>query len=257
MITKKKSILPNYVDSLYNPSMITEFSIADVDFAVGYAEGISVGGLVGTEYGGIFLHCITDKRRIVTGYMSESGRMASIGPCADAVRGEIMRISSMDKNAMESFLAGRGLYNPFLDRRCRERVARGDKQLRRNIHWSDFKNGAWMTARHKRQLAHEYERFVTARIYGGSGFARSRLFKRVYQVLSGPYGHIAHYDSNGFYDAQMRDKNSFIRNLGMVRDKSTCYGMRLGNHTAHIIDNDILETLAKIALAYADCTPVD
>lgn len=196
----------------------------------------------------INLYCESDKRLCMTGYCP--GPLSLTRPQSDKVEGEIRRIASMGAAELDQFLENRAHYNPFSDRKKRAVCRQNDLKIRLSVGTDHFREGL-MSPSEKRALVHDYERFVVARLFGGSSFARSRFSQKLYRLLMGPYGHIAHYDVYGFYEAQMRCDKDFHKNLQMVADSRTVFGMILGDHTAHVVDCDLVSVLSDIAKKYS------
>ncbi|HEY5730140.1 MAG TPA: hypothetical protein VIS72_08830 [Anaerolineales bacterium] len=66
----------------------------------------------------------------------------------------------------------------------------------------DFTPTKWAAADEKAKIANKLTRFILG------GFQQTSFRKRMYQRLSNMFGHIAHYDSNGFYSTWFTDIKS-------------------------------------------------
>ena len=66
----------------------------------------------------------------------------------------------------------------------------------------DFTPTQWATAEEKAKIANKLTRFIL------SGFQQAIFTKGMYQHLSNMFGHIAHYDINGFYATWFADIKS-------------------------------------------------
>jgi hypothetical protein len=63
----------------------------------------------------------------------------------------------------------------------------------------DFTPTKWATAEEKAKIANKLTRFILG------GFRQGSFAKAMYQRLSNMFGHIAHYDINGFYTTWFTD----------------------------------------------------
>lgn len=63
----------------------------------------------------------------------------------------------------------------------------------------DFTPTKWATAEEKAKIANKLTRFILG------GFRQGSFTKAMYQRLSNMFGHIAHYDINGFYTTWFTD----------------------------------------------------
>lgn len=63
----------------------------------------------------------------------------------------------------------------------------------------DFTPTKWATAEEKAKIANKLTRFIL------SGFQQAAFTRVMYQRLSNMFGHIAHYDSHGFYATWFAD----------------------------------------------------
>lgn len=66
----------------------------------------------------------------------------------------------------------------------------------------DFTPTQWATAEEKAKTAHKLTKFILG------GFGQAAFSKGMYQRLSNMFGHIAHYDINGFYSTWFADFKS-------------------------------------------------
>ena len=66
----------------------------------------------------------------------------------------------------------------------------------------DFTPTKWATAEEKAKTANKLTRFILG------GFQQASFTKGMYQRLSNMFGHIAHYDINGFYNTWFIDSKS-------------------------------------------------
>jgi len=66
----------------------------------------------------------------------------------------------------------------------------------------DFTATEWATAEEKARIANKLTRLILG------GFQKGSFTKRMYQRLSNMFGHIAHYDINGFYSTWFTDIKS-------------------------------------------------
>ena len=66
----------------------------------------------------------------------------------------------------------------------------------------DFTPTKWAAAEEKARMANKLTRFILG------GFQQGSFTKRMYQRLSNMFGHIAHYDINGFYSTWFADVKS-------------------------------------------------
>lgn len=231
--------------------MMKEFRVSGVDFLVGHSAGSNAGGLIGTEFNGIFLFCLTDKRMVLDEYLGQ-GRCYQLNDGHRAqVEREIERISQMNKERMEDFLSTRAAYNPFADRRRRTKATKGDRGVRKKYSVSNFTQGRWLSPGDKRTLVHDLEKLLVSRIFGGAAFARSRFSPKLYNLLSLHYGHIAHYNRGGFYEAQLENGQTFMTNVRRIADGLSLYGYPAG------CDDDLRQALMVVAGAYKDCSPID
>lgn len=199
---------------------------------------------------GVFIICLTDKKVVLQEYMQEGKPAAGIN--LHKIKGEIDRICFLSETDFEHFLRWREAYNPFSYRRKRKKAAKNDLNLRAGINSERFLDGSRTSASMKRTLAHDWERFIVARMFGGAAFARSRFSSKLYSLLHDAYGVDLHNSREGFFSAQLAASDSFMRNLIMVACRRTQYGMSLGAHTTHIIDQDLVVALAEIATAYVN-----
>ena len=69
----------------------------------------------------------------------------------------------------------------------------------------DFTPTKWATADEKAKIANKMTKFVLG------GFQQSSFNKKMYQHLSNMFGHIAHYDINGFYQTWFSDTEACLR----------------------------------------------
>ncbi|TXH17017.1 MAG: hypothetical protein E6R03_04660 [Hyphomicrobiaceae bacterium] len=203
-----------------------------------------------TSRHGVFIICLTGKKLVLQEYMKEGKPAAGIN--LHKIKGEIDRICFLSETDFENFLRWREAYNPFADRRKRKKAAQNDLNLRAGINSERFTNGSRTSASMKRTLAHDWERFIVARMFGGAAFARSRFSSKLYSLLRDAYGVDLNSSREGFFSAQLAASDSFMRNLIMVACRRTHYGMALGAHTTHIIDQDLVVALAEIATAYVN-----
>jgi len=63
----------------------------------------------------------------------------------------------------------------------------------------DFTSTKWATAEEKAKIANKMTRFIL------SGFQQGSFTKAMYQRLSNMFGHITHYNINGFYEKWFSD----------------------------------------------------
>lgn len=230
----------------YRPTCVRRFETGGVEFLIGHAAGENCHGLIGTEHNGIFLACLTDRRIVFTEYGG-----ADWGTPEKQYGGEISRIAGMGEKQLEDFIINRGGYNPWADRRKRKTAKKKDLNRRKRYSVGSFTDGRWQSASDKRTCVHDLEKLIVARMFGGSAHARSRFSHKLYDLLSGNYGHIAHYNKEGFYSAQLEDGPAFMANLRMIASGRTTYGMR------PILDDDQLRAMADVAGAYLNCEPID
>src|SRR5512141_1096924 len=73
------------------------------------------------------------------------------------------------------------------------------KGTRREFRPEDFTPTKWSSAEEKAKIANKLTRFILG------GFQRSGFTKDIYQQLSSMFGHIAHYNINGFYEMWFAD----------------------------------------------------
>ncbi len=66
----------------------------------------------------------------------------------------------------------------------------------------DFTPTKWATAEEKAKIANKMTRFILG------GFQQGSFTQAMYQRLSNMFGHIAHYNINGFYEKWFSDINS-------------------------------------------------
>lgn len=217
---------------------------------MGYARGRIYESKIDTTENGIFLICVSDRKTVMRGYMKvgKPNDRIDLRKIAD----EITRICMMSVEDLESFLKWREVYNPFLDRKRRAKTSKQDLNLRAEISSELFQEGTRMTASMKRTISHDWEKLVVSRMFGGSSYARSRFSRKLYALLCQAYGHEDHGNKDCFYNAQMIDREQFMRNLIMVACRRTHYGMTLGAHTTHIVDLDLVNKLADISTAYVN-----
>jgi len=78
------------------------------------------------------------------------------------------------------------------------------------FHAEDFTPTIWATAEEKAKFANKLTRFIL------EGFQQGSFTKRMYQRLSSMFGHIAHYDINGFYNTWFTDVKSCREWVGHV-----------------------------------------
>jgi len=69
----------------------------------------------------------------------------------------------------------------------------------------DFTPTKWATADEKAKIANKMTRFILG------GFQQGSFNKKMYQHLSNMFGHIAHYDINGFYFEWFEDTEKCLR----------------------------------------------
>lgn len=67
------------------------------------------------------------------------------------------------------------------------------------FHMQDFTSTKWATAEDKAKIANKLTRFILG------GFQQAAFTKAMYQHLSNMFGHIAHYNLNGFYEVWFAD----------------------------------------------------
>jgi len=82
---------------------------------------------------------------------------------------------------------------------------------------NQFKPTKWASAEDKAKLANQLANFVS------SGFPRTKFSKKLYEHLHNMFGHIAHYDINGFYSTwfeKPEDQKQWIAHAV----KHPCYG---------------------------------
>ena len=75
----------------------------------------------------------------------------------------------------------------------------------------------WDTAEDKAKFVNHFIKFVRA------GFPKSKFNKKFYQRLSNTFGHIAHYNINGFWDTFFTTIEGKVRFLEITLN-SPCYG---------------------------------
>lgn len=76
------------------------------------------------------------------------------------------------------------------------------------------------SAEDKRRFAEHFVKFVL------SGFKRTMFYKWFYQQLSNCFGHIAHYDINGFYAHFFENPEDMLRFVEITRDYMVCGNAR-------------------------------
>jgi len=69
----------------------------------------------------------------------------------------------------------------------------------------DFTPTKWATAEEKAKIANKMTRFILG------GFQQGSFNKKMYQHLSNMFGHIAHYDINGFYQTWFSNTEACLR----------------------------------------------
>jgi len=227
----KEAVLQNRLSFFWPGHTVKErVTVGGVNLIIGYGRRDA------HLYEGIFIYCVSDKRPVLDGYMQKI-----IGP-ADSSRldGEIRRLAHMSLESWEEFLRQRACYNPFLDRRNRQRVKAGDRGLRHMWSQQQFKDSDKLTAIHKLRLAHDYEKLVTACVFGGKSHAISRLPDRLYPVLA------ALYFPSKLTKAELRRAvvNSIQEHLQLVIDGKTASGEKWEQ------DEDLKKIFFEVAKAY-------
>lgn len=123
---------------------------------------------------------------------------------------------------------------------------------------SDFKAVRFMTAYEKLKVAKAWERFLRGRCsgnpeYAADGFPKcpaawsACLYDHFHQHL----GYIAHYDRHGFYEAQWRSPDDFIRNVEMLASNRTNSGpLHSGAWGVGVDYEDLGIWIVKVAKAY-------
>jgi hypothetical protein len=234
----------------HKPAMLRRFWVEDVEFIIGMAQGLNACGVTDTTASGIFIVCTTDKKTVLKQYMGQDGAYKADWNYSRSVQGEIWRIAGMDKAKLEGFLSTRAHYNPFSDRRKRKKANKGDLKMRHAYMVDSFTPGRELSAILKRNIVHEYERFIVARIFGGASYARSRFSAKVYKLLSGPYGMPALQDKAGFYTAHLEDPNDFTAALRMVANRHTAKGIHFDKRNATGMDTELCTALSEISVSY-------
>lgn len=171
------------IKSLQHPRHMYKYMAGGVEFLIGYAEGWRERTMSEEGSHGIFLWCLTDKRLVFRSYCPAAWGGMHPKMHEAHVKGEMRRISSLRVDELEELLNSRNGYNPFLDRRHRAKVALRDLRLRSKFRAGDFADSPDMNAASKRALVHSFERFLTALLYGGTGYAVSRYNQKIGEGL--------------------------------------------------------------------------
>jgi hypothetical protein len=106
----------------------------------------------------------------------------------------------------------------------------------------DFIPTKWSSAEEKAKIANKLTRFILG------GFQRSAFTKDIYQQLSNMFGHIAHYDINGFYETWFADVKSCKEWLEHVTD-NWLSGMGDPRFTWSDVENVLLQWIKEQHLA--------
>ncbi len=223
------------------PQICHQVKVEGVELWIGCASG-----KVGKPQDlGIFVFCASDARSIVDGYS------ASSGATPDFLQGEMRRLSRMSVDEWEDFLRVREGYNPFADRRNRQRSKSGDKRLRKQYAGKDFKSDKQLSASCKRALVHAYERFLVARIFGGKGHAVSRLDLALARALTSLTDAKAFDGPKSLYHSYFSEIAALKAHLKAVSRGRDLYGnvWRLPHDTS----GDATAAMIAIAKAYGKC----
>lgn len=236
----------------YNPFGGVRAAFLQREFHIACARGENAGGLIGTEYNGIFILCHKTKSVLLDRHMplvDEKGRNMCWLDSANSMgrmAHEIDRIAEMGDEEFRSFIAGhpRARFDPFAEHKDINDLKKRDQHLRREYSEISFA-GSTEDRKKKRQLVHEWERFCVAAFHASEETVILKRFtKSIYYFLHLRCGYIAHYNRFGFFDAQLRtmdDRRSLIR---LVAKGSTTYG------TPILCDADLMQALQKISSKY-------
>ena len=210
---------------LYHPHDVAEFETGGRKFVTGYADGINAYGLIGTEYAGVFV-------------VDDTGEIW-VEPIKEPIS-FVRDITFMSQAELEHLFETRGRGNPFKLERSEKKAKTLDKKIRNTL---EFEDSPRLSAVQKRSLARGLELFILARKTSPE-LGRQKFSKALYQELHMHWGHIAHYNISGFYDAQLLEDADFYRNLRYWARGESLYGY------APQTPIDVRQAFSKIAQAY-------
>jgi hypothetical protein len=215
----------------YAPLCVRLLRVEKEELIVGWADGLNAGGLIGTECCGLFV--LDEKRRGVVLDEVKEGLCALSSPSQKIKAVE--RILEMPVLQLVEWMraSGRMRYNPFEEYRVNRymhlKMREKDKRIR-----SQFPSNSLLT---------KWERLIVARLYLGPAEARKFFTPAIYQMLCLYWGHIAHYNREGFFSAQIADSGDFEANLKLWAEGRSTYGYPVDPEKVPLIDE--LKTIAQ------------
>lgn len=210
------------------------FFSGGVEFLIGVSEGLYKAGIVDAKTVGIYLWCLPDNRLVLAGYGQDWYREAHSEE--HQLLGELRRISNLKPSELEDFIRQRGGYNPFLDRRRRAVVETKDLRIREKYGAAAFKDSPRFSASTKRSLVHSVEKFVTARKFGGEGYAVSRYSPKIAVALDTLSPRMLEQTSGRMEDSTFRSFLRLLENLNEIVKATK--------------DRDLAGALAEIGKSY-------
>lgn len=167
-----------------HPRYESTFITGGVEFVAGYAEGWNKWVMTEDSSHGIFLWCASDNRVCFHSYRAANWKTLPPKTREAAIKGELQRVAGLGVNELEQLIRHNNGYDPFLDRRNREKVAKKDRRVRDLVNAGTFQDARELNAAAKRSLVHAFEKFTVAVLYGGPGYAASRYDSKIGDGLS-------------------------------------------------------------------------
>lgn len=179
----------------YNPVGVQKFRVGQELLIVGWAEGANAGGMIGPEMNGIFIVDCKRTQVVADQILNGEFRQDQVTAILDALN----QIAAFDVRAFNQFLdenRHRVRYNPVEQSKDAAQV----KDLKIALKGKFTK------------VVRDLERLIISRRVS-SDLGREKFTRRLYLFLINRCGHIAHYDQEGFYSAQLQDPVDFNKNL--------------------------------------------
>ena len=179
----------------YNPMGLQKFRIEQELLIVGWAEGANAGGMIGPEMNGIFI--VDCNRSQVVADQLSNGQLRPHEIEKICLTTEmISQMTSQEFSQMLSEHHDRVRYNPVEQTGAAARV----KDLKIALKGKFTK------------VVRDLERLIVSRRVSAD-LGREKFTRRLYQFFTLRCGHIAHYNQEGFYSAQLQDIVDFNENL--------------------------------------------
>lgn len=105
-----------------------------------------------------------------------------------------------------------------------------------------MKNGKYLTAKEKENIAKAFERFVK------NGFKRTQFTKALYNHLHLYFGFIAHFDIDGFYSARFQNPQGRVQTFQSILNAGP-WTYKDGNTSGNA---DLNEAILKTVQGYSD-----